>query len=65
MGKVVIEVPGAINVTFKAADIAEAVKKLTQLKRTGKKEKTRDIKEFKGVSRFPGTRISEEEWYHQ
>jgi hypothetical protein len=65
MGKVILEVPGTMDMKIKTQDISEAIRKLTQLKKVPQKPKNifKKIKKFKGIAKYRGIEGPEDEWY--
>ena len=65
MGKVILEVPGTMDMKLRMQDISEAIRKLTQLKRVAQKPKNifRKIKKFKGIAKYKDIERPEAEWY--
>ena len=64
MNTVIIEVPKFMDVTIKAQDIPEAVRKLLKLRVAQKQKVSVSIQRFKGIAKF-NMSITEEEWYRQ
>jgi hypothetical protein len=60
MGKIIIEIPEEINMTIKAKNIEEAVKKIKQNK------KLKNLQKFKGIGK-KDYKLEEhkEDWYNQ
>jgi hypothetical protein len=74
MGKLVLEVPVAIDMKLKARNIPEAIKKLTQLKwphpsksrqKSRQKNMVKRIRKFRGIAKYKDIERSKDEWYHQ
>jgi hypothetical protein len=67
MGKLILEVPAAVNMKLKVGGIPEAIKKLTQLKRSNRKNKNtlKRIQKFKGIAKYKDVEGSKDEWYYQ
>lgn len=67
MGKLVLEVPEAMDMNLKTRNISDAIKKLTQLKRAISKRKNtfKGIKKFKGIAKYRDIERPKHEWYYQ
>jgi len=67
MGKLILEVPAAVNMKLKVGGIPEAIKKLTQLKKAKRKSKNilKRIQKFKGIAKYKDIEGSKDEWYYQ
>jgi hypothetical protein len=67
MGKLILEVPAAVNMKLKVGGIPEAIKKLTQLKKSNGKSKNtlKRIQKFKGIAKYKDIEGSKDEWYYQ
>ena len=60
MGKIIIEIPEDINISIKAKNIEEAVKKIRQSKRL------KNLQKFKGIGKKDyQLEKHKEEWYNQ
>ncbi len=67
MGKVILEMPGTINMKLKVQSISEAIKKLIQLRNTNRnlKNTLKGIRKFKGIAKYKESEGWKNEWYHQ
>ena len=67
MGKLILEVPAAVNMKLKVGGISEAIKKLIQLKKSNRKSKNalKRIQKFKGIAKYKDIDGSKDEWYYQ
>jgi hypothetical protein len=67
MGKLILEVPAAVNMKLKVGGIPEGIKKLTQLKKSNRKSKNalKRIQKFKGIAKYKDIEGSKDEWYYQ
>ena len=67
MGKLILEVPAAVNMKLKVGGIPEAIKKLIQLKKSTRKSKDnlKRIQKFKGIAKYKDVEGSKDEWYYQ
>jgi len=67
MGKLILEVPAAVNMKLKVGGIPEAIKKLIQLKKSNTKSKDilKKIQKFKGIAKYKDIEGSKDEWYYQ
>lgn len=67
MGKLVLEIPGTIDMKLKTRNISEAIKKLTHLRKTNTKQKNilKEIGKFKGIAKYREMERPKDEWYYQ
>lgn len=67
MGKVVLEVPEAMDVRLKARNFADAIRKLLKLKRASSRQGnlSTGIERFKGIAKHRNTDVKKDEWYCQ
>jgi hypothetical protein len=67
MGKLVLEIPGMIDMKLKTRNISEAIRKLTHLRKTDSKQKNifKGIRKFKGIAKYREMERPKDEWYYQ
>ncbi len=70
MGKLILEVPGIMDMKLKTQDISEAIRTLVQLKRANSKRTKHNniikgIQKFKGIAKYRDMERPEDEWYDQ
>jgi hypothetical protein len=67
MGKVILEVPGTMDMKIRIQNIPEAIRKLTKLERVAQDPKNifKTIQKFKGIAKYKDIKGPEDEWYLQ
>ena len=64
MGKVIIELADSMEVKIKAANLADAIEKLIEMKKKEANRHPSKLARFRGIARFKYD-AGEEEWHRQ